>query len=52
MVKQKLHPIHPGEILTEEFLKPMGINQYKLAKDIILRAINNLTIFKYNILIL
>jgi len=27
-------PIHPGEILTEEFLKPLGITQYKLAKDI------------------
>ena len=27
-------PIHPGEILLEEFLKPMGITQYRLAKDI------------------
>ena len=27
-------PIHPGEILMEEFLKPLGISQYKLAKDI------------------
>ena len=27
-------PIHPGEILQEEFLKPMGISQYRLAKDI------------------
>jgi addiction module HigA family antidote len=34
MTKQKLQPIHPGEILMEEFLKPMGISQYKLAKDI------------------
>ncbi len=34
MAKQKLAPIHPGEILLEEFLKPMGISQYKLAKDI------------------
>ena len=34
MVKRKLPPIHPGEILIEEFLKPMGISQYKLAKDI------------------
>ena len=34
MSKQKLPPIHPGEILMEEFLKPMGISQYKLAKDI------------------
>ena len=29
-----LYPIHPGEILMEEFLKPMGISQYRLAKDI------------------
>jgi len=28
-----LAPIHPGEILMEEFLKPLGISQYKLAKD-------------------
>jgi addiction module HigA family antidote len=34
MSKQKLSPIHPGEILLEEFLKPMGISQYRLAKDI------------------
>ncbi|MEE9214608.1 MAG: HigA family addiction module antitoxin [Thermodesulfobacteriota bacterium] len=34
MSKQKLAPIHPGEILMEEFLKPMGISQYRLAKDI------------------
>jgi addiction module HigA family antidote len=27
-------PTHPGEILEEEFLKPMGISQYRLAKDI------------------
>ena len=30
----KLPPIHPGEILLEEFLKPMAISQYRLAKDI------------------
>ena len=34
MKKKKLDPIHPGEILLEEFLKPMGISQYRLAKDI------------------
>ena len=34
MSKAKLAPIHPGEILMEEFLKPMGISQYRLAKDI------------------
>lgn len=30
----KLPPIHPGEILAKEFLEPMKISQYKLAKDI------------------
>lgn len=29
-----LAPIHPGEILLEEFLEPMGISQYRLSKDI------------------
>lgn len=29
-----LAPIHPGEILLEEFLAPMAISQYRLAKDI------------------
>ena len=32
--EEKLPPIHPGEILLEEFLAPMGISQYRLAKDI------------------
>ena len=31
---KKLNPIHPGEILMEEFLKPIGVSQYRLAKDI------------------
>lgn len=31
---QKSYPIHPGEILNEEFLRPMKISQYRLAKDI------------------
>lgn len=31
---KKLAPIHPGEILLEEFLEPFGISQYRLAKDI------------------
>jgi len=34
MAKKKLSPIHPGEILEEEFLKPMGISQYRVAKGI------------------
>lgn len=31
---EKLAPIHPGEILNEEFLRPMNITQYRLAKSI------------------
>src|SRR3972149_3558154 len=34
MATTKLAPVHPGEILLEEFLVPMGITQYRLAKDI------------------
>ena len=30
----KLNPVTPGELLLEEFLKPMGISQYRLAKEI------------------
>lgn len=34
MPARKLPPVHPGEILLAEFLTPMGISQYRLAKDI------------------
>jgi len=34
MSEQTLPPIHPGEILLEEFLQPLEISQYRLAKDI------------------
>src|SRR3970040_1552683 len=34
MTGRKFPPIHPGEILLEEFLRPMKISQYRLAKDI------------------
>ena len=30
---KKMKPIHPGEVLLDEFLEPMGISQYRLAKD-------------------
>jgi addiction module HigA family antidote len=30
---RKLAPVHPGEVLLEEFLSPLGIGQYRLAKD-------------------
>ena len=33
MTTKKLAPVHPGEILLDEFLVPMGISQYRLAKD-------------------
>ncbi len=43
-MSKKLPPIHPGEILLEEFLRPMGISQYRLAKSISVppRRINEL----------
>jgi addiction module HigA family antidote len=34
MPSKKLAPIHPGEVLLEEFLKPLEISQYGLAKDL------------------
>ena len=34
MSKKKMPPLHPGEILFEEFLKPMGLSQNRLALDI------------------
>ena len=34
MSTAKLPPVHPGEVLLKDFLKPMGISQYRLAKDI------------------
>jgi len=32
--EKKLEPITPGEVLQEEFLRPLGISQYKLARDL------------------
>jgi len=34
MKKKELHPVHPGEVLLEEFLKPMSLSQNKLAVNI------------------
>jgi antitoxin HigA-1 len=34
MAKKVMPPVHPGELLREEFLEPMGITAYQLAKDI------------------
>jgi addiction module HigA family antidote len=45
---KKYSPIHPGEILLKEFLEPMGISQYRLAKDISVppRRINEIVLGK------
>ena len=44
----KISPIHPGEILLEDFLKPLGMSQYRLAKDISVppRRINEIVLGK------
>lgn len=44
-------PVHPGEILLEEFLKPMGISQYRLAESIHVpaRRINEIVLAKRGI---
>ena len=50
-MEEKLPPIHPGEILLEEFLQPLGISQYRLAKDIQVpaRRINEIVLGKRSI---
>ena len=47
-MNRKIEPIHPGEILLEEFLIPMEISQYRLAKDINVpaRRINEIVLGK------
>ena len=51
MKKKKLHPVHPGEVLLEEFLKPMGLSQNKLALNIGVpaRRINEIVLEKRKI---
>ncbi len=34
MAERRMQPIHPGEVLQEEFLKPMGLSQNRLALDL------------------
>ena len=34
MPRRKLAPVHPGEVLQEEFLRPLGLSQYRLAKEV------------------
>jgi addiction module HigA family antidote len=51
MANRQIEPIHPGEILLEEFLKPMGITQYRISKDINVdpRRINEIVLGKRSI---
>jgi len=44
MSQSSLSPIHPGEVLLEEFMKPLGVTQYRLAKetDVPARRINEI----------
>jgi addiction module HigA family antidote len=51
MKEKVVDPIHPGEILLEEFLRPLGISQYRLAKDISVppRRINEIVLGKRSI---
>jgi len=48
MKKKALHPVHPGEVLLEEFLNPMGLSQNKLAVNICVpaRRINEIVLEK------
>lgn len=48
MVRKKIDPVHPGEILLKEFLEPMGLSQTKLAKSINVspRRINEIVLGK------
>lgn len=51
MREEKLKPVHPGEVLQEEFLKPMGLSQNRLALDIGVptRRINEIVLGKRRI---
>ncbi len=51
MLEQKLKPIHPGEVLLEEFLKPLGLSQNRLALDMGVppRRINEIVLGKRSI---
>jgi addiction module HigA family antidote len=51
MTDNKLHPVHPGEVLLEEFLKPMGLSQSRVALDIGVhpRRINEIVLEKRSV---
>jgi addiction module HigA family antidote len=51
MAEKRLHPVHPGEVLLEEFLKPIGLSQNRLAQEIGVppRRINEIVLEKRRI---
>ena len=51
MAGRRLAPIHPGEVLLEDFLKPLGLSQYRLAKGLSVppRRINEIVLGKRGI---
>jgi addiction module HigA family antidote len=51
MVEEKLAPVHPGEVLLEEFLKPLGLSQHRLALEIGVdpRRINEIVLGKRSV---
>jgi addiction module HigA family antidote len=51
MSNKKLSPVHPGEVLFEEFIKPLGLSQHRLALDIGVdtRRINEIILKKRSI---
>ncbi|HET6638640.1 MAG TPA: HigA family addiction module antitoxin [Gemmatimonadota bacterium] len=51
MPMKKLSPVHPGEVLEEEFLKPLGLSQHRLALDIGVdpRRINEIVLRKRSV---
>lgn len=51
MIEKKLDPVHPGEVLLEEFLEPMGLSQNRLGLDIGVhpRRINEIVLGKRRI---
>ena len=50
-MKKTLHPVHPGEVLSEEFLKPMNLSQNRLALSVGVpaRRINEIVLGKRGI---
>lgn len=50
-MRRKLAPVHPGEILLEDFLRPLGLSQYRLARGLSVppRRINEIVLGKRSV---